>query len=709
MSRIYDQLTLPETRSEPEKVVRAPISQRAATEEQLHLVTAERGEQDRQLRIDELANQARLHVAAIERAHKRTTEEVRLAAEHSVQLAEEARLELLARERAEAEQEERCALVARVEAERQLTAQLEMRIEQEKIERAQAAQRAAQEEQLRRVIAEREEHERLLQAEESAAQIRLYEAAIEEARRQAEEEVREAERLAAQLKEEKRLEALSRERAQAEEDERMALASRIEAERQLTAQIEVRIEQEKIERAQASKRILHEEQLRIAVAAREAQERQLRIEESAAQAESQAAAIEEARKRTADEMRRAEELAAQREEEARLEELAWERTQIEQSERAALAGRIEAERQLTAQIEARIEQERLELEQVSLRDANEEKLRLAIAEREAMESRLQVEELAAKAQRHEAPIEAAQKSGIGNVRGAENRTVRFVEELRLPAIERPLPLKEQAAGIPLKRIQVTSRHGQERASERVSSLRLPFPVLNRRYFGYLAVALLVIGGIYFMAGGSRNIDNKPSAVAVRSGGEAAPVSVKVNPPPAPEIPVVAPQIKANITSIPEITATPVPPLAPAVAAVPEIKATVAPVPKMNAALDQVGQAAKSQQRGEKEIRRSVMQWAEAWSRRDAVSYLSFYATDFIPPEGMRRADWEEQRKSRLGKYRSIKVTLRNIKINYLGGNAASVSFAQDFRADNHMEIRTKKDLGLKNTQGHWLIVSEKNS
>lgn len=189
----------------------------------------------------------------------------------------------------------------------------------------------------------------------------------------------------------------------------------------------------------------------------------------------------------------------------------------------------------------------------------------------------------------------------------------------------------------------------------------------------------------------------------------APVSVKANPPP-PEILAAVPpvpQMKVTVAPVPEMKAAPVPPIKPVVATTPE--ATVTPVPKMSAAAAPADHAVKSQQRAEVEIRRAVMQWADAWSRRDAASYLAFYAVDFIPPEGMRRADWEAQRKSRLSKYHSIKITLRNVKISYLGGNAASVSFAQDFRADNHMEIRTQKELGLKNTQGRWLIVSEKNS
>ena len=163
--------------------------------------------------------------------------------------------------------------------------------------------------------------------------------------------------------------------------------------------------------------------------------------------------------------------------------------------------------------------------------------------------------------------------------------------------------------------------------------------------------------------------------------------------------------KADIVPTPEIKTTQTPQKIPAAATTPSVPV----VPKMSAAVDKVDHAVKSQPHREEEIRRAVTQWADAWSKRDATTYLSYYASDFAPPEGMKRAEWEAQRKSRLSKYHSIKLTLRNIKVSYSGGNTASVSFAQDFRADNHMEIRTKKELDLKNTQGRWLIVSEKNS
>jgi len=134
---------------------------------------------------------------------------------------------------------------------------------------------------------------------------------------------------------------------------------------------------------------------------------------------------------------------------------------------------------------------------------------------------------------------------------------------------------------------------------------------------------------------------------------------------------------------------------------------VIPPPVLKVAVSKVDQSVKLQKAGEAEIRTTLVQWEDAWSRRDAEAYLSYYAMDFLTPDGMSRSDWEAQRKSRLGKYLSIKVTLRNIKVNLRGENFASVTFSQYFKADNHMEIRTTKQLELKNMRGRWLILSEK--
>ena len=65
------------------------------------------------------------------------------------------------------------------------------------------------------------------------------------------------------------------------------------------------------------------------------------------------------------------------------------------------------------------------------------------------------------------------------------------------------------------------------------------------------------------------------------------------------------------------------------------------------------------------IRQTVMQWAEAWSRRDVKAYLSFYAADF--GNGMRRKDWEAQRRARLRNYPALSVSVKNLEIDYPGG------------------------------------------
>lgn len=702
MSRIFDQLTLPEMRGETGKTGHQLVSQQEASVEASHNPSTKRTKQDRQLGIDELVNHARLHITAIERAKAHTEEEELLAEKHAIRLSEISQIERLARERAEAEQAERNAVVHRIELERQLNAQLELQIEQKKFDHAQAFQRAAQEEQLRRVIAEREENERQLQSNENAAQQKLHEAAIEEARNLAAQEARQADRLAAQLQEEKRLESLARERAEAEEDERIALAGRIEAERQVAAQIELRIEQENNWRIQTNKRVAHEEQLRIAAAEREAQERQLRVEELATQAEFHQAEIEEAQKRSADEKRRAEELAAQFAEEAHLEALAYQRTQSEHEERVAISARIEAERQLTARIEARIEQERLELEQVALRESTGEKLKLAIAEREALERRLQNGEFVAQSMPPDAARRDPNKREIESVPDTGKKTVRYIQEPQLQSDElqsrtNRTPRYEQSVGLTDARKQATLNSSGVTA------------IFQKRPAAYFSLALLVAGGLYWMTVGSRTFDHKSAELRAQPAGEASTESVKAGTP-ATEImtaTVAVPQVKAEVVASP----------ATVVAAAPQPKLTVPapssmkvqPPPASKVTVAEVEPSVKLQESGEIEVHNAVMKWGDAWSRRDSGAYLSYYSPDFVTSDGMSRSDWEAQRKSRLGKYRSIKVTLRNIKVSLHGANFASVTFAQAFKADNHVEIKTTKQLELKNVRGRWLILSEKAS
>lgn len=197
---------------------------------------------------------------------------------------------------------------------------------------------------------------------------------------------------------------------------------------------------------------------------------------------------------------------------------------------------------------------------------------------------------------------------------------------------------------------------------------------------YLIAFLLIAGSILFMVYGLGFFETgTPDTKAHAPTGD---TKVAAMAPPAPETPNPAAAEKPA-TEASQTAAAP----QPAVAA----KQPAAPA---------------SPQGSEPEIRQSVTQWAEAWSRRDVAAYLASYGPDFKPAQGMSRPDWEAQRKSKLGKYKSIQVTLKDVKVDYSGGEAASVKFTQDFKGDGFKETGVKKELRLKKTQGRWLIISE---
>jgi len=235
----------------------------------------------------------------------------------------------------------------------------------------------------------------------------------------------------------------------------------------------------------------------------------------------------------------------------------------------------------------------------------------------------------------------------------------------MQALVREPQAKAQSAGVAFGAESAPVHAMQRQTNQRVTFNRLFPRGESRRYQGYFAVLLLVVGAGFLMNPGSSFIFSKP------------------DPAPAP--------VKAG-----------------ADATAPASVAAKSPAPDMRTDINQLALAANRKQLAEVRIRQSVMQWADAWSRRDVAGYLSFYADDFQLPEGMQRADWQAQRQSRLKKYPSIEVTLNNMEISYPGENTASVRFTQNFRTDTIREIGTPKELRLKNIHDRWLIVSEKS-
>ena len=107
-----------------------------------------------------------------------------------------------------------------------------------------------------------------------------------------------------------------------------------------------------------------------------------------------------------------------------------------------------------------------------------------------------------------------------------------------------------------------------------------------------------------------------------------------------------------------------------------------------------------------EVLKAVNGWAEAWSKKDANAYLSYYAGDFKTPGGEARPAWEKTRRERIAAPKSIEVKVDSPKVTLRGSNEASVTFRQDYRSDKLTSSNTKT-LELVKTDGRWQIREEK--
>ena len=108
---------------------------------------------------------------------------------------------------------------------------------------------------------------------------------------------------------------------------------------------------------------------------------------------------------------------------------------------------------------------------------------------------------------------------------------------------------------------------------------------------------------------------------------------------------------------------------------------------------------------EAQISAAIRSWAEAWSNKDVLGYLSFYSTDFDTPDKMTRADWEAQRKLRIDSPTSINVavTIQKIAIN---GNEATAVFQQKYKSDK-LASNNVKTVQLIKVSDRWMIRSER--
>ena len=179
---------------------------------------------------------------------------------------------------------------------------------------------------------------------------------------------------------------------------------------------------------------------------------------------------------------------------------------------------------------------------------------------------------------------------------------------------------------------------------------------------------------------------------------ATPVA-KAVPPPV----MVAAAKPAQPTEIPA-KAAPLPVVAkPAPAAEPAKSVAVAKAPPPEKA---VRNKAEGKADESEAVLGAVKAWARAWSAKNVAGYLRSYAPDLVLPKGENRANWEQTRRERISRPKSIAVTIHSLEVRMVDPVTAKVTFKQVYRSSS-LNSETWKTLMMIKTNGKWLIHEER--
>ena len=106
------------------------------------------------------------------------------------------------------------------------------------------------------------------------------------------------------------------------------------------------------------------------------------------------------------------------------------------------------------------------------------------------------------------------------------------------------------------------------------------------------------------------------------------------------------------------------------------------------------------------VRRTLEDWARAWSEQRVEDYLAYYAPEFVPEGGSDRAAWERTRRERILGASKISIDLRDLEIDF-PSEQAEARFQQVYTAANYSDT-TAKVLVFESRQGDWRILSERS-
>jgi hypothetical protein len=105
------------------------------------------------------------------------------------------------------------------------------------------------------------------------------------------------------------------------------------------------------------------------------------------------------------------------------------------------------------------------------------------------------------------------------------------------------------------------------------------------------------------------------------------------------------------------------------------------------------------------LQASIDNWAEHWSTQDVPAYLNSYSEAFDVPGNLTRSQWEDQRKTRLGRPAYISISVDYDSFEMTGADEARVTFEQTYNSDRYNDV-TQKFLLLNKQDDQWLISAE---
>lgn len=104
------------------------------------------------------------------------------------------------------------------------------------------------------------------------------------------------------------------------------------------------------------------------------------------------------------------------------------------------------------------------------------------------------------------------------------------------------------------------------------------------------------------------------------------------------------------------------------------------------------------------LRQAIEQWSKAWGGQAIPQYLDMYASDFVPPKGLSRTAWVQQRTQRITNKKSIRHEIQNLTLQ-IQGSQATVRFTQIYQ-DERLRASDRKTMHWVWRNGQWRISLE---